>query len=733
MERKQSELAIEKVRLEQTISLAERQLEQAELDNEENRLEIKSLQQEMRDNAAHATGNLWGSEGFEALVELSQHANPIIKKVSDYETVEQKIEMLIKLIESPYFARIDFQFDGEDTAEKIYIGRRSLIDDDAFDMYVYDWRSPIASVFYRHGIGPASYDAPNGRMTGAVNLKRQYEIKAGVLNYYFDADVQIIDEFLRKLLSQNTSHKMKTIIETIQKEQDIVIRDMENDLMMVQGIAGSGKTSVALHRAAYLMYQGLSSKLSASNIMIISPNTLFEQYISNVLPELGEKAVESVVFEEILSTILKQEPVQTKNQFLEQLMTNAKYKDVMKNSLKFKTSPQFLTLLNRFVDDLPDRDIIFHDIQCGGEIIATKEVLKDRLSSGMKETPLGLKLKQVEGFVFNLAEDAARKDPGSPINFDALEQELQKVTVLDISALYKSLMTDHTYFYKLAEGLSLPDCIEDILKFTSENLNTESLYYDDAVALAYLQLKINGANGYGYQNIKQVVIDEAQDYYLLHYEILSLLFAKGKFTVLGDVNQALEKKEDISFYEMIDRTLKKKKSTLVTMDKSFRCTNEIFVFSARFLEQNNMAESYSRKGDVPKVCSAPDQETLIKNILAELDTCAGKGYQSVGLMCKTEKQTRALFSNLKGKADIQMVRHNSTAKLQGVVILPLYMSKGLEFDAVLVCDADHKTYWDEEDRNLLYVACTRALHRLNLFCAGEPSPLVFNDGEGANP
>ena len=208
------------------------------------------------------------------------------------------------MIKSPYFARIDFKFDDEDEFEKIYIGRSSLRKNSYQEMYVYDWRSPIASIFYRFMTGEAFYDAPCGRVTGELNLKRQYEIKNGKLEYFFDSDVQIVDEFLRQLLSQNTTAKMKAIVETIQHEQDVVIRDMENDLLMVQGVAGSGKTSIALHRAAYLMYQGLQTKLSANNIMIISPNSIFEQYISNVLPELGEDNVISSVFEDILSALL---------------------------------------------------------------------------------------------------------------------------------------------------------------------------------------------------------------------------------------------------------------------------------------------------------------------------------------------------------------------------------------------------------------------------------------------
>lgn len=197
---------------------------------------------------------------------MSQYLNPVISQIADYEEEAHKISLLENMIKSPYFARIDFKFDDEDEFENIYIGRSSLKNPDNHKMCVYDWRSPIASVFYRFMAGKAFYDAPCGRVSGELGLKRQYEIKNGNLAYFFDADVQIVDEFLRQLLSQNASTKMRAIVETIQQEQDAVIRDLENDLLMVQGAAGSGKTSIALHRAAYLMCQGLREKLSANQI-----------------------------------------------------------------------------------------------------------------------------------------------------------------------------------------------------------------------------------------------------------------------------------------------------------------------------------------------------------------------------------------------------------------------------------------------------------------------------------
>jgi len=720
MEHNQSELEFEHKRLERTISLAENQLNQAREDNKKNKSEIISAKKELRENTSHAISGLWTADGFEALAELSQYVNPVTDKITDYEEVENKILLLESLIKSPYFARIDFKFDGEDVFEQIYIGRSPLKKENSYEMSVYDWRSPIASIFYRFVMGQAFYDAPDGRITGEINLKRQYEIADGVLEYFFDADVEIVDEFLRKLLSQNTSSKMKTIVETIQREQDIVIRDLENDLMMVQGVAGSGKTSIALHRAAYLMYQGLSTKLSANNIIIISPNALFEQYISNVLPELGENNVVSVVFEEILTTILQKEHIQSRNQFLENLITSFRYRKVMKNSIEFKTSHQFLEILNLFIYDLPYRWIDFDDVYYEGKSIVSKETLRDKIS-GRIGTPLGVKLKQLEDFVLELIYESKNGRISKSEEF-IVKKEIQKFTEPNVLNLYKKLFSDKEYFYSLTKDFGRCDDMEDIIEFTQENLNTHFLYYDDAIVLTYLYLKIYGTNEY--RNMKQVVIDEAQDYYPLQYEIFNLLFPNSKFTILGDMNQTLEKQEDLSLYEQIGKILNKKKASLITMDKSFRCTNEILRFSLKFIEQSPQIKSFNRKGDEPQIYTASDQLSINDMIIAEVKFCREKGYQSIGLICKTEKNALSLFECLKDRTDIELIKSESISDLHGVFIMPVYMSKGLEFDVVLICDANASNYNSEDDKKLLYIACTRALHRLNLFCRGEVSQLI---------
>lgn len=716
----QTEKAFEEKRLAQTISLAEEQLKQAKEAADKKKSEIIEAKKDVRENTEHGIASLYTSDGFEALVELSQYINPVTDKIIDYEEEEHKILLLEKMIKSPYFARIDFKFDDEDEFEKIYIGRSSLRKNSYQEMYVYDWRSPIASVFYRFMTGEAFYDAPCGRVTGELNLKRQYEIKNGILEYFFDSDVQIVDEFLRQLLSQNTTAKMKAIVETIQHEQDVVIRDMENDLLMVQGVAGSGKTSIALHRAAYLMYQGLQTKLSANNIMIISPNSIFEQYISNVLPELGEDNVISSVFEDILSELLNGRKIQSRNDFLENLIVNSKYKEISRNSIEFKTSSFFREILDQFLIDIPRQWIEFEDVYYEGKCVVSGQILKDKIL-GRPETPLGIKLEQLEDYILEQIFGTG-KGRGHKEEKNLIKQEIQKFIKIDIVELYKILFSNEAYFYSLLQNSNPSQNIKNIWKYTKENLEADSLYYDDAIAIAYLYLKIYGTNKY--KNIKQVVIDEAQDYYPLQYEIFNLLFSNAKFTILGDMKQTLAKKEDISFYEQIQKILNKKKSSLIMLDKSFRCTNEILNFSLKFIEQSSQIKSFNRNGDSPKVYIADNSEIFIDEIVKEIKLCQEKGFQSICLICKTEKNSTYLFNKIKHKLDIQLIKNGSVSDLQGVFILPVYMSKGLEFDTVLICDADSQNYHDEDDKNLLYVACTRALHKLSLFCENEVSPLI---------
>ncbi|QLY78175.1 HelD family protein [Clostridium intestinale] len=737
------QLGFENNRLNQTISIAEEQLSSLRKNSEKVREEILEAKKQLREETNHSLSNLWVKDKFYDLIEIGQYAKPISHKISEYEVEAAKIIALEKLLNSPYFARIDFKFQDEDEYENIYIGRSSLIDDDSSEIYVYDWRSPISSIFYRFGIGEAFYEAPSGKITGEVNLKRQYEINKGKLEYFFDADIQIIDEFLRKMLSQNTSSKMKTIVETIQKDQDMIIRNMEMDLMMVQGVAGSGKTSVALHRAAYLMYQGLSDKLSSNNILIISPNTLFEQYISNVLPELGEKNVNSKTFEELIINILNGSKIETRNELLETLLSSNN--NLIKNSMEFKCSSEFVEILNRFINDLPRKWIDFKDVYYDGKHISNRQLSKNKILNEKRAITLSSRLKQLETSIleevhknhktrlekltdfvttykehsFELEETARMLSIYESTN---LIKEIRKFTELNPLELYRKLFTNKGYFFSLSKGIDLPENIEDILDFTFKNLNNDVLSYGDAVALSFLNLKLNTNNGYS--EIRQIVIDEAQDYYPIHFEILNLLFPKSRYTILGDINQTIGKQENLSLYERLNKILCKKKSTLITMDKSFRSTSEILEFSKKFLNDDFKINSFSRKGNPPIVHSSSTLAELKDNIINEIKTSRENNYKSIGLICKTEKEASSLYEILKDEIQIKLIKSDSMAALDGTFIIPIYLSKGLEFDSVLILNTDKNTYYSKDDKNLLYIACTRALHRLSLFFTGEISPLL---------
>ncbi len=724
----QSEQMYEENRLEETIAAANEQLRQARKAAEEKKAGITEAKKAVFEDSSHGFTNLYSSDDFEALVELNQLHDPVTESIADYEEEIRNIRRLENIIEHPYFARIDFQFEEEESPEEIYIGRSSLSKKTSREILVYDWRSPIASVFYRFMTGPACYDAAGGRIDGTVTLKRQYEIKNQKLQYYFDTDRNISDEFLRQLLSKNTSPKMKAVVETIQKEQDTVIRDMGSDLLMVQGIAGSGKTSIALHRAAYLMYQGLQqAKLSSDNILIISPNNTFEQYISDVLPELGEEDIHSIVFDDLLKTLLQGKKLQPKNEFLEQAVTNNSYKELVKASMEFKTSKVFQEILDRFVLEIPMVWMKFGDISYHGQQVITGEELQAWILR-RPDVPLGVRLEQVEDYVLERIFGTAKKREDREGRRQVKEQ-IQKFCRIDVVDLYGKLFLEESFLEDWKNNWLRNDkarqMAENIAEYTRENLQSGRVYYDDAIAAAYLYLKLYGTGEY--RNIRQVVIDEAQDYYPLQYVIFRMLFPNGKFTVLGDICQTLGKSETLSLYEQIQEILEKKKSTLVTLNKSFRCTNEILKFSQQFLKQELNVESFNRSGDQPKIVSAASHEELLQEIVQEVSICREKGLETICLICKTQKNAARLYEDLKSRIAVQLRTDQDTESIKGTFLMPVCLAKGLEFDAVIVCDGDAENYYSPDDKNLLYVECTRALHRLSLMFEGEGS--CFIEGE----
>ena len=311
------------------------------------------------------------SSDFDKLTEFNQYLIEENNLIANFDTSRKQVIKYRKVRLSPYFGRFDFTEDGFEDQEMMYIGLATVMDPDTRDILVYDWRSPISSIFYQYELGEASYQSPSGTFTGKVALKRQYKIENSELKYFFDCSIQINDEMLQEVLCRNSSAKMRNIVETIQKEQDIIIRDTENELLIVQGVAGSGKTSIALHRIAFLLYYGLSSKLNSNNILIISPNSTFSKYISNVLPELGEEQVKQTTFDDLFVKHFEGRlAVETRNDQLEALILkrNDPASAVKRQNIKFKGSGEFAQILDRLILHYERRLIPFEDVYFDGKL-----------------------------------------------------------------------------------------------------------------------------------------------------------------------------------------------------------------------------------------------------------------------------------------------------------------------------------------------------------------------------
>ncbi len=720
--------------LEEIIDLLKYKLDTETEKLAEQKVDLIASRKEMWENTTHS------STDYDKLSDLNQYLSALQSQTFSYTELEKRIAKYEKMIQSPYFSRIDFTEEGYDDTEKIYIGLFNLMDESTHDIKVYDWRAPISSLYYSSELGPVKYKAPSGIIKGNVSLKRQYKINMGKLEYFFDSNVNIVDEMLMEALSQNMTSKMKTIVETIQKQQDMIIRDLNNDLLVVQGVAGSGKSSVALHRIAFLLYQGLNLKLSANNVVVISPNTLFSKYISNVLPELGEDNISEYTFENIFVKLFDNKmSVKTKSENFENIICaeNENKRSFLRAADEFKGSKIFLTILDRFIKYFERKLIYFEDVYFDGEIIETRELLKAFILSKKLDMPTAKKLKIIENRIMDKVHEkknSRREKIEKAVNnskqhefeikaftrvlaareTSSIINKLHRFTEFSSYDLYKKLFSDKELFIKLAKGLALPDNIDEIISYTNKSINDPyNIPYADGIAMMYLKVKAEGTDSLN--SIKQVIVDEAQDYYPMHYYLLKNLFKEARFTIVGDVNQAVEKISDITFYDEIISIFNLPRSNKIFLNKSYRSSYEISKFSERLLDNGLTTEYFKRNEEKPELIHMKDINKLEEKMLKDIDKYKSQGYNSIAVICKNRNEAASLYFRLRGKINVKLVDYLGEQNITGVIIVPVYLAKGLEFDAVMVYGADDKNYNTVFDKKLLYVACTRALHRLSLY------------------
>ena len=689
-------------------------------------------------------GGLPAVDDYDRNIELSQYHTMERIETSHYEHKIGKVEKYKRVLDKPYFGRFDFTEEDEDT-EKVYIGYQNIMNDDTYEVMVYDWRAPIASMFYRSEIGPASYKAPCGNIHGEVGLKRQYEIEKGELKYFFDCALTITDEMLQQALGHNASSQMKNIVETIQKEQDLIIRDVDNDLLIVQGVAGSGKTSIAMHRIAFLLYERMSEGLTSENVMILSPNHLFGEYVSTVLPELGEDNVcystMEDFFEKYFGSSIR---LRSRSSQLEYMITN-KYRHKIRENIHFKGSSSFIAILDRLIEVYENELLTFKDVKYDGELIAKGEDLRKNFLDNPIKMAIGKRLNRIEHGLMkklNELEKAKRKEMINELRkkggYDYEEEEkvnntlnnyrtqtlevMRSFTKVNVFRLYENLFKDKVLFERLSEGLQLPKHIENIRSFTAKGLRPDLVSYEDGMALLYLKLRIE--DQHHYPQIRQLLIDEAQDYYPLQYKILGQIFKSTQYTVLGDIGQTIEKAETEDLYDEVIRVLEPKKAVKLSLNKSYRSSYEISQFTQKLRDNQNMSIAFERHDEVPVIAEQENMGQMFEWIEDKVKEYEASGYETIAIICKSQKEVNHVYSKLSKKIELRKLNPEEDGFEKGVLIMPIYMAKGLEYDAVIVYEVNEDNYYDKEDKQLLYIACTRALHRLSLCYTGKISKFL---------
>lgn len=745
------EFAAEQAYLEKTQDFITRSLSQEEAILSEEKDKIIDARKDMWENVSF-------KGGFNNVVEANQALEAIQVRAASYDAAHQRAQKYLRARQNPYFARVDFA-EGSWPAEPIYIGLSTLMDEDSYETFVYDWRAPISSIFYQFETGPVHYQAPSGQISGTMTLKRQFDIRDGKLNYFFDSDVNIQDEMLRAALSQNASPTMRSIVETIQRQQDSIIRDTQSELLIVQGVAGSGKTSVALHRVAFLMYQGVAGKLAAHNILILSPNNLFGSYIANVLPELGEQNVRSLTFEDLYHRLCGDGLVLSpRSALLEEMVTAPQPRREFLHRLQdFQASGVFTAILDRWLGYVARRLIPFEDLWYNGRILMTRQEMREFLLSSNRSLPIQTALSLLEKRIWELVarERKERRLPrlrafvrpmlehqydyekfGRLLSIKEcgrLKRQVRAYTTVQPLALYRLLLETPGMMQRLGKGLALPEELEDfgreMLAALPSPGDGKTLCYRDAMPLLYLHARLNGCSSYN--DIRQVVVDEAQDYDAIHYHILRQLFPRARYTVMGDINQTIEKTAGMDSYEALPQILNKQSCCTITLDKGFRCSAEINSFAQRFLAQDIPMEIFDRHEEPPVLQGCDSPEAQVQAILDAVERCRQAGLASIGILCKSQQRCRELGKLLQGKLDFTLLDTSRRDGFAGVMLMPIYMAKGLEFDGAILCDASAESYNTPHDKRLLYIACTRALHRLTILWTGEPSAFLAEPAPAA--
>ena len=590
------------------------------------------------------------------------------------------LKKLYRIRSNPYFGRIDITSDRD---YKIYLGITYLEKDN--DHLIYDWRSPVANLFYDSEVGSCSYIAPEGQIDCILHKKRQYKITNGKIVNIFDNDLNINDDVLQQVLSNESSDKMKNIVNTIQKEQNNVIRNITNKNLIVEGIAGSGKTSVALHRIAYLLYK--IPNLSSDNVLIFSPNNIFSIYISNVLPELGEDNTLITTFHEFASKYIKEYwRVEPYSDFLARYYQNV-FQD--NDLIKFKLSDEIIPILENYANTITKLCRFTNDIIYQEEVIDKNE-LNELLTERFNKFNLFLRFDHIAEKINNRYFRGRKQDK---VRIKALLLKNINITT-NIKDIYKDFFDSQEFLYTYNKHFNRNENIK--------NLNKKVLNYEDSALFIYLKFLLMDIP---YKvSTKLVVIDESQDYTMLQYKIIKMLFRNSNFTILGDVNQTINPYYKYDSMEILSDIFNGV-SKYIELNKTYRSSKEIIDYSNKVLGLTH-ACAVRKEINTPVI----EYEKLdYDKLVSEIKRLKEK-YSNVAIITKSSKQADEIYENIKDKVEgIDLIKPTTERFNKELIIIPTYIAKGLEFDSVIIIN-DFKN-----EKYLYYVAITRSQHELVIF------------------
>lgn len=749
--------------------LDEKQIEQAHLDDVVDK--IKKSETKLQEHITVAEEDLkvindafddihlgvsGDSISMDAALSIHQQQQMLDERNNSWQQSRQRLDILKKLEKTPFFARLDFQEKGEPKKESVYIGLSSFTDEkDHF--LVYDWRAPISSIYYDGKLGEVTYQTPDGEQSVDLFLKRQFLVEDGKIKAYFDTQETIGDQMLLEVLDGKSSTHMKGIVKTIQSEQNKIIRDTKSKLLFVQGAAGSGKTSAILQRIAFLLYR-YRGTLTSSQVVMFSPNSLFNDYIKDVLPEMGEQNMVQMTYKQFLARRLPNLSVETLSEQFETVVDTQS-----KNVGKFVSDLEFFKIMTNYSKLLGQSGMAFKDIKFQDKVFIPKEKIQEIYYSYGPQYNLGNRL---DATVDRLVKMLRRKI-GSEMRSKWVSERIENLSKEQLQALYvtadqefkngdeerkflarKIVTAMMQGVYKYIKQLRFLNVATNYLNFLKavpkiidlqkhgitdeqwkkyvtdfiQNFNNKQISMNNLSPYLYLYDLVTGKHGE--LEMKFVFIDEIQDYTPFQLAYMKYKFPRARYTMLGDLNQSIfTKKNSQTLLSEAQSLFDADETRVVQLVHSYRSTKQITDFTKAILTNGQKIEPFNRNGDLPNLLQAQSEAESVQQVIKQIKANDEHKY-TTAIIAKTLADADQLHKMLSEQGvKSTLIRSENQRLATGTIVLPSFLAKGLEFDAVIMWDAS-KDKFDEDEQQLVYTIASRAMHRLTITSIGELSQLL---------